>query len=280
MIRKARLRLQAGLLFPAPCRERGKGRDISFSKRDIPPFHPPRENFHCKRAARRAAMLADCTAHSAAEPRLKLLYDLPLLLLPAVAQPSAALLPYGCGTPLAAAALPILQKCAVIIVYQSTPQCGERSNAAFGKQSAAGQTSLAPHDSKARLISVTTCRRFMAKPCTPHPHCAARAALQAANPQWRGQGAAPLAFSWGSKGDILSRERISPLSASPHGVGKSRSLFGLLPLRAMRGKREDFSFEKPSLFTYFLLCRSNYSASCIAFAAATAFACASAEHCS
>ena len=150
----------------------------------------------------------------------------------------------------------------------------------FRKQSAAGQTSLAPHDSKARLISVTTCRRFMAKPCTPHPHCAARAVIQAANPQWRGQGAGPLAFSWGSKGDILSRERISPLSAAPHGVGKSRSLFGLLPLRAMRGKREDFSFEKPSLFTYFLLCRSNYSASCIAFAAATAFACASAEHCS
>ena len=102
--------------------------------------------------------------------------------------------------------------------------------------------------------------------------------LQAANV--RGQGAEPLAFSWGSKGDILSRERISPLSAAPHGVGKSRSLFGLLPLCAMRGKREDFSFEKPSLFTYFLLCRSNYSASCIAFAAATAFACASAEHCS
>ena len=43
------------------------------------------------------------------------------------------------------------------------------SNAAFGKQSAAVLPSLAPHDSKARLISVTTCRRFMAKPCTPHP---------------------------------------------------------------------------------------------------------------
>ena len=150
----------------------------------------------------------------------------------------------------------------------------------FRTQSAAEKTSLAPHDSKARLISVTTCRRFMAKPCTPHL-IAQRVQLfdlQTANV--RGRGAEPLAFSWGSKGDILSRERISPLSAAPHGVGKSRSLFGLLPLRAMRGKREDFSFEKPSLFTYFLLCRSNYSASCIAFAAATAFACASAEHCS
>ena len=40
-------------------------------------------------------------------PRLVLLYDLPLLLSSAVAQPLAALLPYGCGTPLAGAALPV-----------------------------------------------------------------------------------------------------------------------------------------------------------------------------
>ena len=53
-------------------------------------------------------MLADCTALRAAEPRWVLLYDLPLLLLSAVAQPLAALTPYGCGTPLAGAALPIL----------------------------------------------------------------------------------------------------------------------------------------------------------------------------
>ena len=38
---------------------------------------------------------------------LALLHDLPLLLLSAVAQPLAALLPYGCGTPLAGAALPV-----------------------------------------------------------------------------------------------------------------------------------------------------------------------------
>ena len=83
---------------------------------------------------------------------------LDVLLSSAVAQPLAALLPYGCGTPLAGAALPILLKCAVIIVYQSTPQCGERSNAAFGKQSAAEGTSHAPHGSKARLQAVTTRR--------------------------------------------------------------------------------------------------------------------------
>ena len=90
----------------------------------------------------------------------------------------------------------------------------------FRTQSAAEKTSLAPHDSKARLRVVTTRRRFMAKPCTPHLHCAARAALQAANPQWRGQGAAPLAFSWGSKGAILSRERMAPFPVSPTGVGE------------------------------------------------------------
>ena len=150
----------------------------------------------------------------------------------------------------------------------------------FRTQSAAMLPSLAPHGSKARLI-VVTIRRDSWRSHVHRTHTAQRVQffkLQTANV--RGQGARPLAFSWGSKGDILSRERISPLSAAPHGVGKSHSLFGLLPLRAMRGKREDFSFEKPSLFTYFLLCRSNYSASCIAFAAATAFACASAEHCS
>ena len=46
------------------------------------------------------------------------------------------------------------------------------------RQSDAGPPSLAPHDSKARLRVVTTRRRFMAKPCTPHLHCAACAALQ------------------------------------------------------------------------------------------------------
>ena len=147
--------------------------------------------------------------------------------------------------------------------------------------------SLPPRKRHSRLTTVRrgccqiTTRRDSWRSHVHRTHTAQRVQffkLQTANV--RGQGAGPLAFSWGSKGDILSRERISPLSAAPHGVGKSRSLFGMLPLRAMRGKREDFSFEKPSLFTYFLLCRSNYSASCIAFAAATAFACASAEHCS
>ena len=57
-----------------------------------------------------------------------------------------------------AAALPILCWYSLISVYRSTHQCGERSNAAFRRQSAANLTSLAPHDSKARLRVVTTRR--------------------------------------------------------------------------------------------------------------------------
>jgi len=48
-----------------------------------------------------------------------------------VAQPLAALLPYGCGTPLAGAALPVLWQCGLITVYRCTHQRGERSNAAI-----------------------------------------------------------------------------------------------------------------------------------------------------
>ena len=55
----------------------------------------------------------------------------------------------------------------------------------------------------------------MAKPCTPHPHCAARAVIQATICQYLGSRGPPLAFSWGSKGAILSRERMAPLSAHP-----------------------------------------------------------------
>ena len=69
-------------------------RGCSLSKENTP-FGTPRERqggfpldpAHWQFVARRAAMLADCTAHSAALPRLKLLYDLPLLLSSAAALP-------------------------------------------------------------------------------------------------------------------------------------------------------------------------------------------------
>ena len=78
-------------------------------------------------------------------------------------------------------------------------------------QSAAQLPSLAPHDSKARLRAVTSSRDSWRS----HVH---RARLRSACsyssyklPMGGVKGAGPLAFSWGYKGDILSRERISPL---------------------------------------------------------------------
>ena len=76
------------------------------------------------------------------------------------------------------------------------------------------------------------------------PDCAACAALQASGRQYRGSRGPPLAFSWGFKGAILSRERMAPLGAaartphfpsalcaesnrSPEGTQKRSSPFGL-----------------------------------------------------
>ena len=54
------------------------------------------------------------------------------------------------------------------------------------------------------------------------PDCAARAVLQAQRRQWRGQGARPLAFSWGFKGAILSRERMAPLLRTLARCGRTK----------------------------------------------------------
>ena len=111
-----------------------------------------------------------------------------------------------------AAALPVSRWYSLISVYQSTHQCGERSNAAFRRQSAANLTSLAPHDSKARLRVVTK-RRDSWRSHVHRIYIAQRVQLfkiETANV--RGRGAEPLAFSWGSKGAILSRERMAPFT--------------------------------------------------------------------
>ena len=82
----------------------------------------------------------------------------------------------------------------------------------FRKQSAAEQTSLAPHDSKARLRVVTK-RRDSWRSHVHRTYIAQRVQLfkiETANV--RGRGAEPLAFSWGSKGAILSRERMAPFT--------------------------------------------------------------------
>ena len=115
-----------------------------------------------------------------------------------------------------AAALPISRWYSLISVYRSTHQCGERSNAAFRRQSAANLTSLAPHDSKARLQIGHELQGFMAKPCTPHLHCAARAVLQAANCQCKrlsfGRSHRPFSFHGKKMGGVILRRarRITP----------------------------------------------------------------------
>ena len=81
---------------------------ILFRKREWPLWNPKRKAFDWQFRARMTFVPPEWECLRAALPRLVLLYDLPLLLSSAVAQPLAALLPYGCGTPLAGAALLIL----------------------------------------------------------------------------------------------------------------------------------------------------------------------------
>ena len=116
---------------------------------------------------------------------------------------------------LSVAALPILWECTVVSVYRQSLQCGERSNAAFRKQSAAEKTSLAPHDSKARLLLVTSSRGSW-RSHVHRTYIAQRVQffeLQTANV--RGQGARPLAFSWGIKRGPFSHVREWPPLTHP-----------------------------------------------------------------
>ena len=110
--------------------------------------------------------------------------------------------------------------------------------------------SLPPRKRHSRLTTVRrgccqiTTRRDSWRSHVHRTHTAQRVQffkLQTANV--RGQGARPLAFSWGSKGDILSRERISPLvsrrarrSPSRAYAGKGAALSGYPSLHAARGK--------------------------------------------
>ena len=90
----------------------------------------------------------------------------------------------------------------------------------FRTQSAAEGTSLAPHDSKARLRVVTT-RRDSWRSHVHRTHTAQRVQLfklQTANVG--GRGGLPSHFSWGSKGGILFGKRIPPLTAHSHANGR------------------------------------------------------------
>ena len=91
-----------------PCTVHGASqRGHSLSQKRMAPLEPQEKDFDWQSQARMAFVPPEGDCLRAALPRLELLYDLPLLLSSAVAQPLAALLPYGCGTPLAGAALPV-----------------------------------------------------------------------------------------------------------------------------------------------------------------------------
>ena len=96
---------------------RAKG-DILFHEREYPPLNPPRERFRLAVSGLNNlyAFGMQLPARGVAAVSVAVRFD--FLLLSAGAQPLAALLPYGCGTPLAGAALLILRKCSLTAVYR------------------------------------------------------------------------------------------------------------------------------------------------------------------
>ena len=123
----------------------------------------------------------------------------------------------------------------------------------FRTQSAARLPSLAPHGSKARLRVVTNRRRFMAKPCTPHP-IAQRVQpfkLQTRNGGVEGQ--SPLRSLGGPRG-IFSHVREYPPYPQPHTVwGKAAASSGCSP-SAPCAEKERTSLSRSPLFLPIFCC--------------------------
>ena len=118
--------------------------------------------------------------------------------------------------------------------------------AAFGKQSAAEQTSLAPHDSKARLRVVTTCRRFMAKPCTPHPTAPRVQLFELLSCNGGVKGQSPLRSLGGPRGPFSHVREWPPYPCSAIAAASpSRAVRGKLPHPLGKSKKCNF-FEKPT----------------------------------
>ena len=107
----------------------------------------------------------------------------------------------------------------------------------FRTQSAVKQTSLAPHDSKARLQDVTNRRRFMAKPCTPHliPQAAQLFKIETANVGGRGE--LPSRSLGGSRGPFSHAREWPPWCCGAHAAFSLRALRGKQPLPEGAQKR-------------------------------------------
>ena len=146
-------------------------------------------------------------------PRLELLYDLPLLLLPAVAQPLAALLPYGCGTPCGCRSAYLVE------VRSSQP---EHSSMRRAHQCRYFASSLPPSKRHSRLTTVrrgccqVATRRDSWRSHVHRTHTAQRVQpfkLQTANAG--GRGALPR-LSLGIQRGILFGKRIPPWCRGAH----------------------------------------------------------------
>ena len=91
--------------------------------------------------------------------------------------------------------------------------------------------------SRARLISATNSRRFVAKPRTPHPIPQAAQLFKCRSANVRGRGARPLVLSLGGlRGDTLFREREYPpyLAAARRAAPPLRAARGTLPVFLFR----------------------------------------------
>ena len=106
--------------------------------------------------------------------------------------------------------------------FRLTWHCSMRQAPAmplFRTQSAARQTSLAPHDSKARLI-VVTIRRGSWRSHVHRTYTAQRVqSFKRPTANVGGRGGRPSSFSGGFKGGILFEKRIPPLPRGPTAGG-------------------------------------------------------------
>ena len=177
----------------------GKGA-ILFRKREWPLWNPKRKAFDWQFLARMTFAPPERECLRAALPRWVLLYDLICSYHP----------------------LPLCQSRSGVA---ESPSTGTLLNAAseamplFRTQSAAEQTSLAPHDSKARLRVVTK-RRDSWRSHVHRIHTAQRVqSFKRPTANVGGRGGCPSSFSGGFKGGILFEKRIPPLPRAPRQVG-------------------------------------------------------------
>ena len=91
----------------------------------------------------------------------------------------------------------------------------------FRTQSAAKQTSLAPHDSKARLQNGHDSQGFMAKPCTPHPIAQRLQFFKLQTANVGGRGDLPSRSLGGLRGPFSHAREWPPYSRPLHGAGKT-----------------------------------------------------------